>query len=384
MQSIGSNAQLLFQQETTFNQDPTPVAAKKLDFVSEAVKYSRALIENNLIRGDRNAPMPVRGNIVVNGAINTQLQAYQLGSMLKFALGACTDAAITLATYAASTAFTAGQIIKASNNYYYVCTTAGTSGTSAPTWTSYQTQGATVNDGTVVWTCAGTGNAPYSHTLTIGQTLPSFVLEKGFNDLGQYHHYNGCKVEKVTFTIKPDGFQTIAIDILGVKETVKTVPFSTNPIHLPYVPFDGFSMASITLNNTAIAYVTQLDLTLENNLEKNAYVLGGQGQLGEIPAGIVKATGKIKALFEDEAMYTLALNNTTCQLSIKYVQGTGCGTLGNESIQITVPEFIFSPDTPVIAGPKGLYVEMPFTFYYNTNALSTTLQIIINNTETAL
>jgi hypothetical protein len=46
------------------------------------------------------------------------------------------------------------------NGYYYKCTTAGTSGTSQPAFPT--TIGATVNDGSVVWTCAGTTLAPQS------------------------------------------------------------------------------------------------------------------------------------------------------------------------------------------------------------------------------
>lgn len=39
------------------------------------------------------------------------------------------------------------------NGFYYVATTGGTTGATEPAWTT--TIGATVNDGTVVWTCTG-------------------------------------------------------------------------------------------------------------------------------------------------------------------------------------------------------------------------------------
>lgn len=55
----------------------------------------------------------------------------------------------------ASTAYSLGDIVVPTagleNGFRYECTTAGTSDASEPTWPT--TEGATVNDGTVVWTC---------------------------------------------------------------------------------------------------------------------------------------------------------------------------------------------------------------------------------------
>jgi hypothetical protein len=58
-------------------------------------------------------------------------------------------------TWAASTAYSAGAYIVGSafsstNRHIYKCTTAGTSGTTEPTWS--QTAGSTTADNTVVWT----------------------------------------------------------------------------------------------------------------------------------------------------------------------------------------------------------------------------------------
>lgn len=63
--------------------------------------------------------------------------------------------------WVASTAYALGDrvIPAAHNGHAYVCTTAGTSGASAPTWPT--TQGATVTDGTAVWTEAGADGVEY-------------------------------------------------------------------------------------------------------------------------------------------------------------------------------------------------------------------------------
>lgn len=67
-------------------------------------------------------------------------------------------------TAATSTAYSVGAVVKPSggNTYLYRCTVAGTSGGSAPTWPTVI--GQTVTDGTVTWTCVGTGITVLSAT----------------------------------------------------------------------------------------------------------------------------------------------------------------------------------------------------------------------------
>jgi hypothetical protein len=67
-------------------------------------------------------------------------------------VGDCVDQAATFTTYAASTAFTVGQVTQpaAPNGHRYICTVAGTTASTAPTWPT--TKGYSVVDGTVTWT----------------------------------------------------------------------------------------------------------------------------------------------------------------------------------------------------------------------------------------
>lgn len=67
------------------------------------------------------------------------------------------------ANWAASTAYTTGRRVKptVSNNFFYEATTGGTSSGVQPTWPT--TEGNTVIDGTVTWTCRG-GSFPTPHT----------------------------------------------------------------------------------------------------------------------------------------------------------------------------------------------------------------------------
>ncbi len=56
-------------------------------------------------------------------------------------------------THAVSTEFVLRDIVHPGNGYFYICTVAGTSGGSAPTWPT--TEGGTVVDGTATWQCVG-------------------------------------------------------------------------------------------------------------------------------------------------------------------------------------------------------------------------------------
>lgn len=94
---------------------------------------------------------------VTNEAIDVLADRYyQLGATVANPSGVRSVSSVTLTTAtvaaaATSTAYVVGDQVKPASSplYIYQCTTAGTSGGSAPTWPT--TVGATVTDGTVVW-----------------------------------------------------------------------------------------------------------------------------------------------------------------------------------------------------------------------------------------
>lgn len=381
-QAQGSKGQITFQQESTFKTDPGSPDVKKLHFVSEGLKLSRNLITTPIIRGNRNPVASVRGNIDVAGAIKTHLQAYQLGSFLKGAFGASR----TTAAWAATTAKVINDLVvpTAGNGYYYKCTVAGTTGGSAPSWPT--TIGQTVADGTVTWRCEGTKAASaYIYDLYVAASLPSFLIEKGFTDIAQYFKYNGCKINKWSFSATPEGFQEIDFDIIGAKETVGGTSFDATPVDAGYKPFDGFSIASILEGGSAIANVTSVDaISFENDVDNSVFVIGGAGERAALPEGVVKVSGTLKAMFESLTLYNKAINNTESSLKIVYQLGTGDGSAGNEYLDFNIPELKFAPNAPVIGGPKGVFVELPFEAYYDNDGFATAMQATIKNTETAL
>ncbi len=319
-QARGANAQVIIQEETTFKTDPATPDAHKVHFSSCGIKLSRGLESSDVIQGNRNPSKPARGVDDVSGGISTELQAY-IALLFKAALGSVTT----------------------------------------------------------------TGTGPYVHTIKVGSSLPSLLVEKGFTDINQFFKYNGCKVSKMTLAVTPKGFQKIDFDFIGAKETVSGTSFDATPTDLGKQSFNGFAVGAIEEGGAAIADVVGIDgLSIENNLDGDQYSVGGVGERDDIPEGMVKVSGTLKARFKDLALYTKAINNTESSLRILWQLGTGAGSAGNESLEIKLPELIYSPNAPIIDGPKGILVDLPFEAFYENSSEASAMQIIIKNTQATI
>jgi hypothetical protein len=319
-QAIGAKGQIVIQEETTYKTDPATPDVQKVYFISESLRASRNLIESMTSTSTRDASKPALGNMNISGSIKVELQAY-MAKLFKAAMG------------------------------------------------SVQT----------------TGTGPYVHTFKIGSSLPSLLIEKGFTDIGQYFKYNGCKINKLSLNVTPEGFQEVDFDIIGAKETVSTTPFDSTPTDLGKSSWTGFNIAGIYEGGSQIATVTEITgLTLENNLDEFVYVIGGHGERYSLPEGRVKVSGTLKALFNDMTLYNKAINTTESSLKIVYQFGSGNGSAGNEYLEILIPELIYSPNAPVISGPQGIFVELPFQAYYDNSTEATTMQIILKNTQATI
>lgn len=321
-QAIGSRAYLAIQKETAFATDPQTPALIRLPFVSESLSRSIELIDSDTIRGVRSAVPPVRGNTDVAGAINFNLGAYP------------------------------GEILLASMG-------------------SVSTSGET---------------APYTHTIKVGDTVPSLTIEKGFTDIGQYFKYQGCKVSKFSLTATPTGFQKASVDILGAKLTTATSSFDASLTDLGLAEFDGFRISAITEGGSAIAAnkPTEVSFTIENNLDGDTFYIGGNGQRASINEGLVKVSGTIRGIFESLALYNKAVAQTETALVLTYQFGTGAGTSGNEFLSFDFPEVVLSVNDPPIEGPKGIYYSIGFTAYYGNDAKASSAVITLKNTQATI
>jgi len=319
-QAEGGNARLIYDAEATFGTTPPTPDAKLLPFLTESFGEKRALIRSNIIRSNRNLTKPVRGPKDVSGSINMELNPF-MGILLKHLLGSASVSA----------------------------------------------------------------GPPYTHTITIGTLPVSLCIEKGFPDITtpEYFLYNGCRINRGSFEFNPDGFVPFNIDLLAQKETVGTATFDATATDLGHLPFEGAEM-TLEEGGASIANVSKVTMELINNLDGDNYVIGGGGQRRAIPAGKAVVTGRITALFEDIVLYTKAINHTESKLKVILTRGTGVGSAGNEYLDFYVPELVYEKNAPVISGPAGLFVELPFSAYYDNDGGASSIIATLKNTQATL
>ncbi len=413
-QAKGSNAYLALQQEgAAYAVDPTTPATTKIYFESESLSKSLGLNDSSIMRGNRNAAAPTRGNIDVAGGFSTELMA-GLGAIMYGTLGSVATTANSGTGEALGSALTTpAAVIDTPNQTMTVTSTAHgialgdvvqIAGLTAPTSlnslyckciavTSANIFILRIPVGTTSTFTLGTGTlkkvttpaTTYLHTLKVGSCLPSFLVEKGFSDIGQYFKYNGCKFGKMGLEISSSGPQKMSFDLMGAKETVSTSPFAATPTDLGKASFDGLAIGTIEEGGVAIAIVSAISgLSFENDLDGDTFLVGGGGMRGAVNEGIVKVSGTLKALFQDVVLYNKALNNTESSLRVVYNRGTGAGTATNESIEFKLPELVFSVKTPAADKPGGLWVELGFSAYYDNAAEASTMQVILKNTQSAV
>jgi hypothetical protein len=386
-QALGARGLISIEEEVAYKQDIASPDATKLYFKSESLKSERNLITSETITGSREATKPVRGNINVSGDITMELQAY-MGLMLKAAFGEVVTASTELSYTTPSGEFSRGETVtdgSATATVVFddtangVLHLSGQSGTFAAGTITGSSSGSTA-------TISGDSTAAadnYTHRFIIGTSVPSLVIDKGFSDISQYFKYQGCKVNSMSLSVVPEGFQDVTFSIIGAKETTGSSPYDSSPTDHGKSTFDGFSIATLKEGGSSIANVTTIDgLTLENNLDDSVYVIdpNNPGERAALPAGVVKVSGTLTAMFEDITLYNKAVNNTETNLRIAYKLGTGDGSDGNEYLEFFIPELIYSQSAPVIEGGSGVKVSLPFEAYYDNSAEATTIDCVLRNT----
>lgn len=216
--------------------------------------------------------------------------------------------------------------------------------------------------------------SPYTHVFTVDDTQPSLVIEQGYTDITEYDKYNGCKVSSFAITVGGDGELTAELGIVGASFAgLSATPYDASPTAVTIARLNNFQ-AALTEGGSAFSSATEVSINIDFGLDTSNYVIGGGGELGDIPEGVIGVSGTLTALFESSALLDKALASTESSLEI---------TIGSSSsiFKIEIPELEYSYKSPGIPGPQGIRQSLDFQGFYANDADASAVIMTIVNTE---
>lgn len=219
-----------------------------------------------------------------------------------------------------------------------------------------------------------TGAGPYVHEFKIGDTMPSFSLEKKFADIAvaAYERHVGCKVSTCGMTIGGDGELIANLNILGSKPTLEATPFDASPMMANLSRVENFQ-AALTEGGSSLTNGSEFSFNIDFGLDPNQFVIGGGGIRGGLPEGIVKITGNLKTLFESRALLDKALNDTETALKLTITAAA------NSVLEWEIQELLYSVNGIPIDGPQGLIVSLDYSGYWANGAEQSAIVARVTN-----
>ncbi len=191
---------------------------------------------------------------------------------------------------------------------------------------------------------SGTG-APYTHVITGGSSLPAGLsIEKGFNDVGSFMLFKGCRLDTLSLDFPGDGGPVGAtLNILS-----KSVDTGTSSVASSVLEAEGASLSyqvSVEDGSTVLDNVLAARVSVANRLDKNGFVLGLRERYS-IGEGLRRVSGSLVLEFEDFSYYSRFNDVGTSSLKITAVQD-------GLSMELHLPRIVFTDSAPVPAVKDG-------------------------------
>lgn len=197
------------------------------------------------------------------------------------------------------------------------------------------------------WT---TETPPTPEELLVGSLQRSFAIEHRFPDIGRVERFLGCAVEAVTFTVAPEETVRARIRLRGRTMELDTASAGATQASAALKPFVGYR-GTLSEGGASLAIATGVEITVENRLV--APVVLGDSAAPSLLAGGLTVSGRLSALFADDALLSKFLNRTETSLSLTLDDGT-------DTLTVALPRVIYTGAGLPVTPDDGLVLDLPF------------------------
>lgn len=366
--STGSNQLLSYIAESTYNTTPTVNAANPMlpvRKVSTSLKATRTPFQSQEIRSDQQIADFRLGVKQTSGDIGFELSYNSYDDFLEATLGGSwaitdtdtdTDWSVTAGDTLTKTGggltslFSVNDVINVSgfvtnpnnNGSFKVAAVTATTVQINQSVLTVESSGPTV---TVYQVTGG--------TLTSGLAVPSFTIERGLTDTGDYLVFPGVVMNGVSLSISPSAMTTGTFSTLGGNLTTSTSSLGTPQPANTFRPMDSFN-GNISWGGSSVP-VTSLDLTLTRNIGP-ALVIGNDGVEAYLP-GRNSLTGTASVYFKDLGLMDDFLDETTRALVVTVSDSSAASA---NTYTFTIPKVALIDDDPALTNEQGVIQNVPF------------------------
>lgn len=177
--------------------------------------------------------------------------------------------------------------------------------------------------------------------------------------------YQGCHVNGINVSAAIDAPVSISFPVVGTGADAYAVPADHTFGSAASTGMMVTSQGSLQEAGVEIAYVTQFDISLTNNMAPTFALF--QREAYCVSNGIAVVSGSLSAYLNDGRLYGKQLNETETDFIVQYSDGTNTVTL-------TLPAVLLTTATKGVPGPGAIIPQYNFSAGYDS-ASSTTLQI---------
>jgi len=412
-QKSGMQGKLVLVPETTWNTTPSPAAGYVIPFESETMKYTCTREKDPTITGGRDYKRPAKGPVNVAGDVRVRIDPNAHSWLFRELLGApATEVSgsaykHTFKSNGATPPPVGCHLEREIDGEWFLYTgnraskatfEIGGTGLFAGTFSfigADETQSSTPVDDTVATetftgtglddltsggTYTGSGESNFRVQIDATGTPDTF---KWSNDGGTTWEATGVNITGSAQSLENGATAAFAAT------TGHTVgdywDFQAGPTEYQHLAFDlGSPNIVIKEGGVATAELVNITFDVDNETQASEPSIGGEGVASGVTHGKCAVTGTVRAIYQDNDLYTKARQSTESSLEFSVQHGTGDGTAGNEKITIKIPELLYNAAATTIDTPRGLYVEQGFEAYFDNSAEGTAFQITLENTIASL
>ncbi len=217
------------------------------------------------------------------------------------------------------------------------------------------------------------GFPPFTHTLPDSSSLPpGLSIEKALLDVNYFLHIKGCRVNSLKLLFPQKGGPVrVELSLLTKGVDILSGPMAGSLVETQVLPLSH--SLSLLKDSLPVSGLLGMELTIENNLYRDGYVLGSRERYYLEP-GIRKLTGKLLMETEDTDYLEEHLNSGNTSLRISVAGPNSAG-----SLEFLLPKIVFAGYSQFIVGHE---VQQEVSFVaLRDDTLGTDIKVTLVNNQ---